>query len=143
MKILCLSLFYIICGVIVLTRFSESTGSHGDRIQSIIDFALCHLGGESGSLDCPSHDSISDSKGVALTSLSYFLVGCLPVSSLVFAFTSSDLERVIVCCKRVARPSERSEVALSTFSGSKKDDSQRMPSVAEELPCIKHDKLVV
>ena len=131
LKILCLSLFYIICGVIVLTRFGESTGSHGDHIQKIIDFALCHLAGDSS--NCSSHDSITDTKSAALTSLSYFLVGCLPVSSLVFAFTSSDLEQVMLCWKRVVRPSETSKVYLSASGGSKKGDSQRIPSVSEEL----------
>ena len=118
LKILCLSLFYIICGIIVLTRFGESTGSYGDLIQNVINFALCHLGGESGSLDCPSHDSLSDTKGVALDCLSYFLFGCLPVSSLIFAFTSSDLERVVVCWKRLATLSGSSKMNLSASGGS-------------------------
>ena len=134
LKILCLSLFYIICGVIVLAQYGESIGSHGDLIQRVIDFAVCHLAGESASLKCPSHDSIADTKGVALSSLSYFLLGCLPVSSLIFAFTSSDLEQVVVCCKRVVGRSETSKMYLSASGGSRKADSQRMPSVSEELP---------
>ena len=133
LKILSLSLFYIVCGVVVLAQFGESTGSHGDYIQRVIDYGLCHLGGESESLECPSHASISDTKGVALNCLSFFLFGLLPICSLVFAFTSSDLERVLVCCKRVARTSKTSKAYLSTSSGPKKGDSQRIPPVSEEL----------
>ena len=117
-----------------MARFGESIGIHDSHIQGVIDFALCHLGGESGSLDCPSHDGLSDTKGVALDCLSYFLLGCLPVSSLVFALTSSDLERVVVCWKRVVRPSETSRMDLSASGGTKKGESQRMSSAAEELP---------
>ena len=134
LKILCLSLFYIICGVVVLARYGESTGYHGDYIQRVIDFGLCHLVGESESLDCPPHDSISDTKGFALNCLSFFLLGCLPICSLVFAFTSSDIERVVLCWKRVVRQSETSKVYLSASGGSKKGDSQRMPSLSEEAP---------
>ena len=134
LKLLCLSLFYTIWGVVVLAQFGESAGIHDSHIQGVIDFAVCHLGGESGSLDCPSHDSISDTKGVALDCLSYFLLGCLPVSSLIFAFTSSDLEQVVVCCKRVVRQSEASQMLQSASVRSKKADSQRVPSVLEDLP---------
>ena len=134
LKLLCLSLFYIIWGVIILARFGESAAIYDSRIQDSIDFALCHLGGESGSLDCPSHDSLTDTKGLALDCLSYFLLGCLPVSSLVFALTSSDLERVVECWKRVVKPSETSKMDLSASGGTKNGDSQRMPSAAEELP---------
>ena len=134
LKILCLSLFYIICGVVVLARYSETIGSQGDYIQRVIDFGSCHLAGVSASLNCPSHDSITDTKGVALNCLSYFLLGCLPISNLIFAFTSSDLERVVVCCKRVVRRSEASKKHLSASGGSRKTDSQRMPSVSEEIP---------
>ena len=133
MKILCLSLLYIVCGVVVLAWFGESTGSHGDYIQRVIEFGLCHLGGESQSLQCPSHASISGTKRVVLNCLAFFLLGCLPICSLVFAFTSSDLERVLVCCKRVARTSKTSKAYLSTSSGPKKGDSQRIPPVSEEL----------
>ena len=129
LKILFLSLYYIICGVIALTRFGESTGYYGDHIQRVTHFALCHLGGEPGSSDCPSQDSLMHTKEVALTSLSYFLFGCLPVSSLIFAFTSSDLERVAVCCKRVVRPSGKTMVYLSA-SGGPMGDSQGMQSVS-------------
>ena len=135
MKLLCLSLFYIVWGVIILARFGESTAIQDKHIQAIIDFALCHLGGESGSLNCPSHDSLTDTTNVALNCLSYFLLGCLPVSSLVFALTSSDLERVVACWKRVVRPSEAiSKMELTASGVSKKGDSQSVPSVSEKLP---------
>ena len=133
MKLLCLSLFYVIWGVIILARFGEIAAIYDSRIQDSIDFALCHLGGESGSLDCPSHDSLTDTKGLALDCLSSLLLGCMPVSSLVFALTSSDLERVVECWKQVVKPSETSEMNLSASGGTKKGDSQRMPSAAEEL----------
>ena len=133
LKLLCLSLFYIIWGVIILARFGESAAIYDSRIQDSIDFALCHLGGESGSLDCPSQDSLTDTKGLALDCLSYLLFGCLPVSSLVFALTSSDLERVFKCSKRVVRPSKTSKMDLSASGGTKKGDFQRMPSAAKEL----------
>ena len=133
LKLPCLSLFYIIWGVVILARYGENAAIYDSRIQDSIDFALCHLGGESGSLDCPSHDGLSDTKGVALDCLSYFLLGFLPVSSLVFALTSSDLERVVECWKRVVRPSEASKMDLSASGGTKMGDFQRMPSAAEEL----------
>ena len=133
MKLLCLSLFYIIWGVIILARFGESAAIYDSRIQDSIDFALCHLGGESESLDCPSHDSLTDTKDLVLDCLSSLLLGCMPVSSLVFALTSSDLERLVECWKRVIRPSETSKMDLSAFGGRKKGGSQRMPSAAEEL----------
>ena len=133
LKLLCLSLFYIIWGVIILARFGDSVAIQDSRIQDSIDFALCHLGGESGSLDCPSHDNLSDTKEVALDCLTYALLGCLPVCSLAFALTSSDLERVVECWKRVVRPSETSKIDLSASGVTKKGESQRMPSAAEEL----------
>ena len=134
MKLLCLSLFYIIWGVIILARFGESTAVQDKHIQDVIDFALCHLGGESGAVNCPSHDSLTDTRGVALNCLAYFLLGLLPISSLIFALTSSDLERLVKCWKRVVKPSEAtSKTDLSASGGAKKDDSQRMPSVSEEL----------
>ena len=134
LKLLCLSLFYIIWGAILLAQFGENAAIQDSRIQDSIDFALCHLGGESGSLDCPSHDSLTDTKGLALDCLSSLLLGCMPVSSLVFALTSSDLERVVECWKRVVKPSETSKMDLSASGGTKNGDSQRMPSAAEELP---------
>ena len=133
MKLLCLSLFYIIWGVVILARYGENAAIYDSRIRDSIDFALCHLGGESGSLDCPSHDSLTDTDSLALDCLSYLLLGCMPVSSLVFALTSSDLERVVECWKRVVRPSEASKMNLSASGATKKGDSQRMPSAAEEL----------
>ena len=100
LKILCLSVFYIVCGVVVLAQYGETTGSQGNYVQRVIDFAVCHLAGESSAtVDCPSHDNIMDSKVVALNCLSYLMLGCLPISSLIFAFKSSDFNQVAVCCK--------------------------------------------
>ena len=117
-----------------MARFGDNAAIHDSRIQDSIDFALCHLGGESGSLDCPSYDSLTDTQEVALDCLTYALLGCLPLCSLVFALTSSDLERVVECWKRVVRPSETSKMDLSASGGRKKGESQRMPSAAEEFP---------
>lgn len=97
------------------------------------EFGLCHLAGESASLDCPPHDSKTDTEDVAFNCLSYFLLGCLPIFSFIFAFTSSNFEWVVVCCKRVVRPSITLKMYLSASCGSRKadSDSQRMPLVSE------------
>ena len=122
-------------GAILLVRFGENAAIQDSHIQDSIDFVLCHLGGESGSLDRASHTSYQTLKAFLKTACHTFCLGaCLYISSLAFALTSSDLERVAECWKRVVRPSETSKMDLSASGGTKKGESQRMPPAAEELP---------
>ena len=110
----------------VLAQYGETTGSHGSHIQRVIDFAVCHLAGESAAtVDCPSHDSVSDTKGTVLNCLAYLLLGCLPMSSLIFAFKSSDFNQVAVCCKRVVRVGqpEATKTNLSAPSSTRKTET--------------------
>ena len=117
-----------------MVRFGENAAIPDSRIQNSIDFVLCHLGGRVRVIGPYITYILSDTKGLPQDCLSYFLLGCLPVSSLAFALTSSDLERVVECWKRVVRPSKTSKMDLSASGGTKRGESQRMPPAAEELP---------
>ena len=96
-KILFISIVYIIAGVFVLAHYGQSISNRGGYVSSLLAFGVCQLNGNDPS--CPNHEDIIDKPGIALNIVTFFLLGLVPLTSLSFAVKSSDIKRLQTCLK--------------------------------------------
>ena len=83
------SIAYFLAGVLSLVRFSESFATHDVYINLAIQYALCQLNGNN-----PSCPTLGAESGNIINGIVFLLLAGLPLSNLVFAFTSEDISRV-------------------------------------------------
>ena len=72
-KILFISVVYIIAGVFVLVQYGQSVSKHNVSIDSLLAFGVCQLNGNDPS--CPKHAHIVGKTGIALNIVSFSFWG--------------------------------------------------------------------
>ena len=127
-KILFLSLVYIIAGVFVLARYGESLNSHDEYIARLLSFGSCHLNGNNP--NCPPHDSIVDNTSLALNCITFFLLAFIPVTSLAFALNSSDFKKFTKFCKRSKKKPETSQGIISSDKPEKNQNTLNLQTIS-------------
>ena len=105
-------------GVFVLVRYGQSLNNQNEQIDLLLSFGLCQLGGNDPS--CPNHDDIVDKVNVVLNCITYFILGLIPLTSMPYAITSSDIEKLR---QHLRLTSARLWTARSTSSDSRKKES--------------------
>ena len=94
-KILFISIVYIMAGVFVLVRYGQAISTHLEYVNSLLAFGVCHLNGDDPS--CPDHETVVNKTDIVLNCISLFLLGLLPLTSLTYAVKSSDIKRLRKC----------------------------------------------
>ena len=131
-KILCLSVFYVLVYVFSLTQFSQIIAKGSELGQDLAKFIICNIQGvQSVTEKYQNVENIVDHAGVALEITANFLLGLIPIANIAFAMKSSDFMKLLKCFRRREKAKKSdNDLALHSLkktvatSGSNRYESQ-------------------
>jgi len=96
-KILILSCYFIIFGIVTLTNLSISIRDADIILDRLLDYFYCQARGYSANNTCyAEYDKLESYLKPDLNSATFILLGFVPWSNLLFAIRVSDIKKVIL-----------------------------------------------
>ena len=95
MKILILSCYFIIFGIIALTNYSIDIRDVDITLDALLNYLACHAIGYNANHTCyEEYDELRSHLHPELFNVTYILLGLVPWSNLLFAVQVSDIKRM-------------------------------------------------
>ena len=95
-KILIISCYFIFFGILALISFSLTIRDADAKLEKLLDYFVCHSVGYNANHTCHAeYDAMESIAKPELNSATYFLLGLLPWTNLLFAIQVSDIKNAL------------------------------------------------